>query len=428
MKTRLVLAIGLAFDACLMGLMVAAADPPAPLPQVIQVQVKPPVQHKHGRGHITPKNIAELHAKSWAAHGRRLKNLPKVTTPTWDCRTLGFVTPVDDQGQCGSCWDVSATGVLATAFCKAGYAKADGSFNISPQYILDNCGPSNGGCDGDDASTVTQWALSNGLPTTQDYGPYTAQSGRCQLKANTKMWKINAQGYCSQTQGIAATQDIKNAIVAYGPISSAVDAGGFDNYSSGVMQGDGSNIDHDVSIAGWDDTMAGGCWLVKNQWGNSWGMSGYCYIPYGKWSIGTSALWVSVDPLPPVPPIPPVPPVPPGPPSPGTGTYTLATNTDGSMTFTPVTATTLTLTTAQVQALQTIQGIVIPPTRLTAQPAPIEPPLSPVVTVPDKMPKGPDSANARLDALEKSNAELQAGMNRLIGIVEKQLLPTPKAK
>ncbi len=265
---------------------------------------------KYGRGHKTPKNIKELHAKSWARHGKHLMAMPKVTAPTWDCRTLGYVTPVDDQGQCGSCWDVSATGVIATAFCKAGWAKNDGSFNISAQYIMD-C-TQNGGCNGDDASTVTLWCRDHGIPSTADYGPYISGNsggpGNCKDMTGKKLWQIDQQGYCAQQDGIAPTQSIKDAIVQYGPVSSAVDAGGFNGYVSGVMAGDGSSVDHDVSIGGWDDNKGGpgvGCWLVKNQWSEQFGENGYCWIPYGKWSIGTSALWVHALPFAPPPPPPP---------------------------------------------------------------------------------------------------------------------------
>jgi hypothetical protein len=285
-------------------LTTALADDPIVLP-------KPPVNPAkvHGRGHVTPKNIKELHAKSWAKHAARLKSLPHITAPAWDCRNLGIVGPVQDQGSCGSCWDVSACGVLDSAFISAGWFKPDGSLTISPQYIMDSCGPQNGGCNGDDASTVTTACRDQGIPTAQDYGPYTASSGRCHATSGMKLWRIDMQGYCDQNSGIASTQSIKDAVAKYGPISSAVDAGGFNGYTSGIMTGDGSNVDHDVSIIGWDDNKGGsgiGCWLVKNQWGSSWGDQGYCWIPYGKWSIGTSALWVHATPAVPPPPPPPL--------------------------------------------------------------------------------------------------------------------------
>ena len=306
---------------CIVGAFLFASLGMAQLPVIRDVpDGQQFVQKKdaYGRGHVTPKNIKELHAKSWAAHSKRLKSLPDVTATEWDCSTLGLVGPVQDQGSCGSCWDVSACGVLDSAFIKAGYFKNDGTLTTSAQYILD-C-TQNGGCDGDDASTVTGICKSTGIPTTQDYGAYRASPGNCKtLPAGTKFWKIDQQGYCSQSDGVASTQSIKNAIAAYGPISSAVDAGGFNNYSSGIMPGNGGNIDHDVSITGWKTVNNVTIWKVKNQWSAGWGEKGFCWIPESKWSIGYSALWVHAVPIGPTPP----------PPAPATPPYMLF---EGSMT------------------------------------------------------------------------------------------------
>lgn len=263
----------------------------------------------YGRGHKDPANLKELHAKSWAQHGKRLKAAPDVTALEWDCRTLGIVGPVRDQGQCGKCWDDSECGVLDSAFIMGGWFKNDGKMTVSAQWVID-CNQT-GGCDGDDASTVSQIALKTGIPLTQDYGAdlVPAGPGQCKtLPPGTKFWKIDAQGYCSQQDGVASTQSIKNAIAKYGPISSAVAAGGFNSYSGGIMQG-GANatandVDHDVSIGGWKTINNVTIWLVKNQWSEDWGEKGWCWIPEGRWQIGYSALWAHTTPFAPIPPTP----------------------------------------------------------------------------------------------------------------------------
>ena len=40
---------------------------------------------------------------------------------------------------------------------------------------------------------------------------------------------------------------------------------------------------HCVGIVGYSDEM--GAWLLRNSWGESWGMAGYCWIQYGDSEI-----------------------------------------------------------------------------------------------------------------------------------------------
>jgi C1A family cysteine protease len=289
------------------------------------------------RGHKARPDIDRLRKRKWALHGHHQAKLPKATAPTYDCVALGIVGPIKDQGQCGSCWDFSGTSIVESAQFQASIAKNDGTFALSEQYTLD-CGQ-NGGCNGDDNTTVTDWAQKTGLPTTADYGPYQASSWQCSYKPAMPLFKIAAQGFCTNNNGgVADTQDIKNCMVAYGPIGCGVDASAFDSYQAGqVMSGQGSNIDHDVVIVGWDDSKGnGGAWKVRNSWGTGWGEGGYCWMEYGAYSIGSEAVWVSQTPTPPVPGPDPGPgPIPPGPipPGPGPGPQPPAPTTGYSVTI-----------------------------------------------------------------------------------------------
>ena len=268
---------------------------------------------KYPRGRVAPPNLLDLIAKSHARHGARLKKLVTPTAPSFDWSALGKVPPVRDQGQCGSCWDFSGCGVATMAFGIAGLQPMDGTFDLSEQYVLD-CGQ-NGGCNGDDNTTVLQQCQASGL-VTDAYGPYTAQAGRCN-QAELPRYKITSWGFADSNggQGVTSTADIQEALVTYGPVGCAVAAGDdWDNYTSGEFAGAGNKqIDHDVMIVAWQpSTLQPGkvAWKVRNSWGKDWGMDGYMLLTEGGDQIGTETVWAEVGTTPPTP-TPPAPTPPP---------------------------------------------------------------------------------------------------------------------
>lgn len=231
-------------------------------------------------------------------HRRMLQGLVATLDPlpaSFDCRTQGWVGPIKDQSQCGSCWDFSGTCVVECAHYKAGTLTNDGSQALSEQYTLD-CGR-NGGCNGDDNVTVLEWAKKTGLPKTSDYGPYHASPHRCSFQETWTLYKVDDWGFTDGTssQSVSSTDGIKRAMLQYGVIGCAVDAG-FSDPGSGVISGGGSNIDHDVALVGWDDSKGHhGAWIMRNSWGTGWGNGGYAWIEYGAYSIGTEAVWALVN-------------------------------------------------------------------------------------------------------------------------------------
>lgn len=280
--------------------------------------VKSPTGKIHFTGRVAPSKakFKEMLSQAFARHGIIVAKLPKATAPTYDCRTLGYVGHVQNQGNCGSCWCFSGTDVCTSAMYKAGVLKNDGTTAnyLCQQYSLD-CAQ-NGGCNGDDNTSITTWCKATGLPTQATYGPYTASSGRCSYTSSMTLYKIADWGFCtpSASDGVAATQDIKNAMVAYGPIGAGIDASGLGD-GQGIISGTGHSIDHDIVLVGWDDSKGTkGCWILRNSWDTTWGQTcggteaGYCYIEYGAWDVGTEAIWaVATSVTPPTPPGPPPP-------------------------------------------------------------------------------------------------------------------------
>jgi len=198
-----------------------------------------------------------------------------------DWVTKGAVTPVKNQGQCGSCWAFSTTGSV-----EGRYAIAKGTLtSLSEQELVDCAGSEgNNGCRGGLMDYGFEYVKSNGGLCTEDSFPYDAktETRQCNSKRSacgTKQDPI--KGYVDVAHNSEA--DLESA-VAQGPVSIAIEADqtAFQLYKSGVLTGRcGSKLDHGVLAVGYDNESQIKSWKVKNSWGATWGMSGYILLEKG---------------------------------------------------------------------------------------------------------------------------------------------------
>jgi C1A family cysteine protease len=188
-----------------------------------------------------------------------------------DWRNHGAVTPIKNQGQCGSCWTFSTTGVLeGWHFLKSGKL-----LSFSEQQIVDCDTGTNQGCDGGYPYLAVEYAAKNGLELESDY-PYTAEDGDCKYD-KSKTTQV-AGGYKFVTAD--STDALKTALVAQ-PVSVLIEADqdAFQFYSSGVLKtGCGASLDHAVLAVGYTKVGVLEAFIVKNSWGTDWGEQGYVYI------------------------------------------------------------------------------------------------------------------------------------------------------
>jgi len=213
---------------------------------------------------------------------------------TWDWRSHDGVTPVKDQGGCGSCWAFGSIGALESLLA----IKSDTLVDLSDQQLV-SCNGLGYGCGGG------WWAfdllITPGAALETDF-PYVAADVACG-GPYTFPFKLSGWAYVDGDDQVAATDKLKQAIYTYGPAAVAVYVGeAFQAYSSGVFDkdelpgggvlrcGPSSDGNHAVLLVGWDDSK--GAWILRNSWGTGWGESGYMYIKYGINNVGFAATCV----------------------------------------------------------------------------------------------------------------------------------------
>jgi len=186
-----------------------------------------------------------------------------------DWRSTSCLSPVQDQGQCGSCWAFSAVASMENKYC----AQNGDLYKIAEQQLVD-CVNLCFGCNGGNAALAFRYWESHNAMSESSY-PYTAKDGTCAYN-ESNVTPVKAVSYTGVTAD--SPDSMKDALVN-NIMSVAIQANqlSFQLYTSGVFTNTncGTQLDHATNVVGWGTEGSMDYWIMRNSWGASWGEAGY---------------------------------------------------------------------------------------------------------------------------------------------------------
>lgn len=212
---------------------------------------------------------------------------PRETYPSaYDLRLLAKLTPIKNQGSCGSCWAFATYGSLESFLLLSEY------WDFSEQHLIDNHGFDYGPCAGGNHWMSSAYLGRWSGPVLEQDDPYIYSST---LDQNGVAVRKHVQEviFLPSRSNYLDNDNIKAAVTTYGAVYASMywSASYYNSaYFAYYCNLSGSGTNHAVAIVGWDDNFdrnkfnpvppGNGAFIMRNSWGSSWGEGGYFYLSY----------------------------------------------------------------------------------------------------------------------------------------------------
>ncbi|MHB9036167.1 MAG: lectin like domain-containing protein [Armatimonadota bacterium] len=211
----------------------------------------------------------------------------------YDLRALNKLTPIRDQGSCGSCWSFASYGSLESSLMPGE------SLDFSENNLKNTHGFDISCCSGGNRTMSTAYLARWSGPVAEYNDPYNP--GSCSSPVGVIAAKHVQEVIYLPTRASSLDNDaLKQAVMTYGAVYTTYyhSDSYYKSSSRGYYYGGASGANHAVCIVGWDDSYSAanfltpppgnGAFLIRNSWGTWWGQSGYFWISYYDSKLGKS--------------------------------------------------------------------------------------------------------------------------------------------
>jgi len=225
--------------------------------------------------------------------------------------THGFLTPVKDQGTCGSCWAFSSIGSIESRY-EIDQMETRLNPNLAEEYLVSDCYDdpiyNYQDCCGGWMDLALDYLVTNSVSDESCF-PYISGtdcscssphicSASCTYRTSTNCSDSTCSDRCSNYNIrlwnisnytgllVLTNNETKQRLVEKGPLSMAIYMETTANPGSSIYRctNDSKTPNHGVVLVGYNDTgnINTSYWIAKNSWGTDWGMSGYFKLGFDE--------------------------------------------------------------------------------------------------------------------------------------------------
>ncbi|XP_067890076.1 dipeptidyl peptidase 1 [Heterodontus francisci] len=238
-----------------------------------------------------------------------MQKLAESLPESWDWRNVGgvnYVSPVRNQGSCGSCYSFSSMGMLEA---RIRILTNNTQLPILSTQQIVSCSQYSQGCDGGFPYLIAgKYAQDFGLVEEHCF-PYIGQDTPCTIKKSCYRYYTSEYYYVGGFYGACNEAVMKLELVKNGPVSVAFEVyADFMYYHGGIYQHTGLRdpfnpfelTNHAVLLVGYgiDPQTKENYWIVKNSWGAEWGENGYFRILRGSDECAIESIAIAATPIP----------------------------------------------------------------------------------------------------------------------------------